>query len=168
MKVKKLFMSLVILAVISPLFAQNYPMRAWNWSAARLTFKAPTALKVTKSTPTYFSGTWGAMGFSIIPSRDKNLGASQVAWQSYQGNAQTTQKQVTAKRRVNLGQGLKGYAIFGKGYQNNKAVKFVYLGLIDPRSPHNYSVSWVWYSTPKYDHVYDDMSYKMAQSFRKF
>jgi|GEM_PF-4603636 len=167
MKRKSLIAGIAIMFMVAPLFSQNYAMKKWNWTQNRISFETPKSMKIKKNTGSYFSGSWGAMGFAIMPFRDKNLNASQVAFQGYMRNTATLNKKVTRKMNVNLGQGLKGYAIFGTGIQKGKTVKFVYLGLVDPRSPHNYSVNWVWYSNASTDKIYDRMSYRMAKSFRK-
>ncbi len=166
MKKKVLLSAILIAAVMLPVFGWEQ-MKRWNWTQNRISFQTPVSMKITKNTGTEFVGAWKAMGFSIKPFQDKNLNASQVAFQGYLRNTATLDKNVTRKTNVSLGQGLKGYAIFGKGMQKGRVVKFVYLGLIDPNSPHNYAVNWVWYSSPQADALYDNVSYEMAKSFKK-
>lgn len=124
--------------------------QAWN-NPYGYRFYLPTSLKLSAQDKQTWEFSSTGFWMRVIGWRDTRWSARDVAYQQYEGWTSTSNKELSVQKDITrlLGKsGAEGYLLEGTGIQNDKIVRFVFVGLHHPVTGNNLNLRFGWWNDP--------------------
>lgn len=138
-----------------------------EWSAYNLSFQVPSDMKEYVNTEKQY-GVTGSVSLTINPWKDATITERDAAQKAYD-----TVKGIDNRQLLDEGDlpdmeesGLRGYYMIGSGYQNKRALYFLFVGVINPNSDVNFYLCFMWWDDPKTNDVKVQLCEDIVKTFR--